>query len=138
MNQENCIFCKIVAGEVPSFKIAESEKFLAILDIAQYVDGHTIVIPKEHHEFVWDVPNVGEYFEFVQKVGNHYRDIGFKYVDTMTFGRMVPHAHVHLIPHNDDDPRWKEALAKMGEMQVDESRKLTNEKGNELQKRFAM
>jgi histidine triad (HIT) family protein len=132
----NCVFCKIVAGEIPSFKIAENEKFLAILDIAQFVEGHTIVISKKHYEFFWDVPNVDEYFKFIKVVGNNFRKKGFKYVDTMTFGRMVSHAHVHLLPHNDDDEDWKKALRGIDEIQLDDGRKLSQKKGEKLVKKF--
>ncbi len=136
MKDKNCVFCKIIEGEILSFKIHENSEFLAILDIAQFVEGHTIVIPKEHHEFVWDMPNVRDYFEFVKSVSNHYRALGFTYVDSLTFGRMIKHAHVHLIPHNDDNEDWKKALSEIGRMQLDESRRMTFEKGKEIQQKF--
>ena len=68
---DNCIFCKIVEGYIPSYKIYETDNFLAFLDIAQFSEGHTLVIPKTHYRFVWDVPNIGEYFQVVQKVAQH-------------------------------------------------------------------
>ncbi len=132
-----CIFCKIVKGDIPSYKIAENDKFLAFLDISQFTEGHTLVIPKEHFEFIWDVPNIGEYFEFVKKVGNHYREIGFKYVDTLTFGRMVNHAHVHLVPHN-GDKEWSKALHGLHLLQIDQNRRLTPEKGKILVEKFKL
>ena len=68
----NCIFCKIVKGEIPSHKVYENEKFLAFLSIEPESPGHTLVIPKEHYRWVWDVPEAGEYFE-VSKTLNSAR-----------------------------------------------------------------
>ncbi|KKT79078.1 MAG: Histidine triad (HIT) protein, partial [Parcubacteria group bacterium GW2011_GWF2_44_8b] len=58
-----CIFCKIVKGEIASCKVYEDENFLAFLDINPQSPGHTQVITKIHYRWVWDVPNAGEYFE---------------------------------------------------------------------------
>ena len=132
----NCVFCKIIDGELPSFKIDENEKFLAILDIAQFVKGHTLVIPKEHVGFIWDIANIGEYFEFVQSLGNHYRNLGYKYVDTLTLGRMVNHAHVHLLPHNDDDENWNKVQKAVDDLQVNDETKLSKEKMEEIKEMF--
>ncbi|MDP9249341.1 MAG: HIT domain-containing protein, partial [bacterium] len=66
--EQECIFCKIVKGEVPAIKVYEDENFLAFLDIRPMGPGHTQVIPKKHYRFVWDLPaqagvpgNTGEY-----------------------------------------------------------------------------
>jgi histidine triad (HIT) family protein len=135
---QECIFCKIVDGEIPSYKVAENDKFLAFLDISQMTQGHTLVIPKEHHQFIWDVPNAGEYFEFVQKVGNHFRNIGYKYVDTVTMGRQIPHSHVHLVPHNGDNEEWNNALKNIFDLQLDEDRRPTDEEMKITQQKFQM
>jgi histidine triad (HIT) family protein len=138
MKDKDCIFCKIVRGEIPSFKIYENSEFLAILDIAQFVEGHTIVIPKQHYEFIWDVPNIGGYFEFVKSIGNHYRELGYAYVDTLTFGRMVKHAHVHLIPHNEDDKDWDRVMSEVDNLQLNESKRISSKKGEKIKKKFEM
>ena len=65
---KNCIFCKIVAGAIPSHKVYEDDKFLAFLDIHPLAPGHVQIIPKNHYRFVWDVPNAGEYFEITKKL----------------------------------------------------------------------
>ncbi|HLP43684.1 MAG TPA: HIT domain-containing protein, partial [Candidatus Nanoarchaeia archaeon] len=65
---ENCIFCKIVDGTIPSEKVTETNDFLAFMDINPRAPGHVLVIPKNHHRWVWDVPNVGEYFELTKKI----------------------------------------------------------------------
>ena len=64
----DCIFCKIVKEELPAEKVYEDEKYLAFLDIRPLSPGHTLVIPKKHERWVWDVPNVGEYFEVTRKI----------------------------------------------------------------------
>lgn len=135
---DNCIFCKIVKGEIPSYKIAEDDNFLAFLDISQIVQGHTLVIPKAHYPLIFDVPNIGEYFKFVKKVGNHFRELGYKYVDTLTMGRMVEHAHVHLIPHNAKENNWTKSLQPLFELQLDEGRRPKVQEMEATQKKFAI
>ena len=66
----DCIFCKIVNRELPCYKIYEDESFLVFLDIFPYVEGHVLVIPKKHYRWVWDVENVGEYFEIVERAAS--------------------------------------------------------------------
>lgn len=135
---DDCIFCKIVKGEIPSYKIAEDDKFLAFLDICQFTKGHTLVIPKEHHCLIFDVPNIGEYFEFVKKVGNHFRELGYKYVDTVTLGRMVPHSHVHLIPHKGGENDWAKALKPVFDLQHDEDRRPKEKEMKATQQEFGI
>ncbi len=62
MPMNDCIFCKIVSGDIPAHKIYEDEKYLAFIDIHPQTPGQVQVIPKEHYRWVWDMPNVGEYF----------------------------------------------------------------------------
>ena len=109
MNTNNCVFCKIIKGKIPSYKIFEDKNYYAFLDISQFTVGHTLVVPKKHIEFIWDSKEIDKYFKVVQKIANHFRSLGFKYVDTMTFGRKIPHAHIHLIPHNDEKDDYKKA-----------------------------
>lgn len=99
IRMSDCIFCKIAKGETLCFKIYEDEDFLAFLDINPFVDGHTLVIPKKHYQWVWDVPEVGKYFETVRKITNHYREVlGDEFVASIIWGTEVPHAHIHLLP----------------------------------------
>jgi len=65
---EDCIFCKIVRRELPSYLIFEDENFIAFLDIRPLNPGHTLVSPKKHHKWVWDVPEAGRYFETVRTI----------------------------------------------------------------------
>jgi histidine triad (HIT) family protein len=92
----DCIFCKIVAGEIPSYKIYEDENYLAFLDIYPSAEGHTLVIPKKHVDWVWDSESLGEYFEVVGKVARHYREISKDIVRSNIDGWQVQHAHIHL------------------------------------------
>ena len=98
----DCIFCKIVAGEIPCYKIYEDEKYLAFLDIFPCTEGHTLVIPKKHVDWVWDHDNLGEYFEVVGKIARHHRDVVGEGVRENIFGWNVLHAHVHIKPREND------------------------------------
>ena len=102
-----CIFCKIIAGEIPCYKVYEDDKHLAFLDVAPCADGHTMVIPKKHADaFVEMSPEeAGALFEAVNKVANQILEkmdnitgltIGMNTYETA--GQTVMHTHVHLFP----------------------------------------
>lgn len=98
----DCLFCKIVRDEIPSHKVHEDDEFLAFLDINPHSPGHVQVIPKEHHRWVWDVPNVGRYFEVARKIALAQR----KAFDTESIwsrvqGDEVPHAHIWVFPNTE-------------------------------------
>lgn len=94
-----CIFCKIVAGEIPSYKIYEDDEFLAFLDITQIVDGHTLLIPKKHYRWLWQIDNVSGLFAALRKVIAKMQQVSGKdMVMTVTIGDQVRHAHWHLLP----------------------------------------
>jgi histidine triad (HIT) family protein len=112
---ENDIFCKIVRGQIPAYKIWEDENFLAFLDINPQAKGHTLVIPKEHFRWIWDVPNLGEYFEKVREIKEKIqKTLNPEWVEIKVLGIDVPHAHVHLIPHFEKE-QDKEELSVVGE-----------------------
>ena len=119
----DCIFCKIIAGEMPCYKVYEDDKYLAFLDIFPSALGHTLVIPKEHVNWVWDEPNLGEYFEGVGKIARHYREISGEVVRSNIDGWQVSHAHIHL---------------KIGKVSYPEASKASPVKLAEMQKKFAM
>ena len=99
LQMDNCIFCKIASSEVKSYKIYEDANFLAFLDINPSAPGHAQIIPKKHYRWVWDVPNVGEYFEVVRKVAIAQRKVfGTEMILSKTVGDEVKHAHVWLWP----------------------------------------
>jgi histidine triad (HIT) family protein len=96
---ENCVFCKIVAGKIPSHKVYEDESFIGFLDINPRAPGHTLVIPKEHHRWVWDVPNAGGYFEAARKVAQAQKKaFGVELIHGRIYGEEVPHAHIWVYP----------------------------------------
>ncbi len=134
----DCLFCKIVSGDVPAYKIYEDDNYLAFLDIARFTDGHTIVIPKKHYRFIWDMDNVGSFYEFAVKIANHYRGLGYEFIDSASFGRLIPHAHYHLVPNKEDGNDWERALASIGDLQQDQSRRLTKEQATTILNKFKL
>ncbi len=96
---QNCIFCKIIAGEIPSYKIYEDETYLAFLDINPQSPGHTQVIPKKHIRWVWDAGNAGEYFEVAKKIALAQRKaFDTEFILSKIVGDEVPHAHIWVFP----------------------------------------
>ena len=106
------IFQKIINGEIPAHKIYEDNKTLAFLDIYPVMPGHTLVIPKNPIEFVWDLPE-DDYrvlMSVSKKIALHLREkLPQQYVHMAVVGLDVPHAHVHLIPVQ-DTTRYTEAF----------------------------
>jgi len=95
------IFTRIIQGEIPAHKIAENDKFLAFLDVFPLVEGHTLVIPKEEVNDIFDLDTktYSELFAFAQEVGLVIRKtIPCKRVGIAVIGLEVPHAHIHLVP----------------------------------------
>lgn len=100
MTNSDCIFCKIIKGEIPSYKIYEDEDFFAFLDINPESPGHVQVVPKKHYRWVWDVSNVGEYFEVVRKIAKaQQKAFNTELIRSQIFGEEVTHAHIWVFPH---------------------------------------
>jgi histidine triad (HIT) family protein len=98
----DCIFCKIVKGEIPSYQVYEDDKFLAFLDINPQAVGHVQVIPKDHYRWVWDVPNVGEYFEVARKIAKaQQKAFDTEWVLEKIVGEDVEHAHIWVYPNSE-------------------------------------
>ena len=96
---KDCIFCKIVNKEIPAHVVYEDKDFLAFLDIRPLAPGHTLIIPKNHYRWVWDVPNIGAYFEVVSKLAKALRKAFHEeMILSKVVGEEVPHAHVWLFP----------------------------------------
>lgn len=105
MNND-CIFCKIVAKEIPSTEVYEDNKFFGFLDIHPVVKGHTLLIPKDHHVWMHDMPDelLAESFITTKKLMNTMRKgFGCDYVQVSIVGKDVPHFHIHLFPRWFDD-----------------------------------
>ncbi|HEY4498454.1 MAG TPA: HIT domain-containing protein [Candidatus Paceibacterota bacterium] len=97
----SCIFCKIIRGEIPSHKVYEDKDFLAFLDIHPHAPGHTQVIPKKHVRWVWDVENVGKYFEIVRNIAQAQRKaFDTDWILSKIVGDEVPHAHIWVFPND--------------------------------------
>ncbi|MEH6943553.1 HIT family protein [Bacillus sp. JJ722] len=102
----DCIFCKILNGEIPSAKVYEDEHVLAFLDISQVTKGHTLVIPKVHKENVYELtPEIASHiFSVVPKIANalkaEYQPIGLNTINNNgeAAGQTVFHFHMHLLP----------------------------------------
>lgn len=95
----DCIFCKIVAREIPCYKVYEDELFLGLLDIFPLSKGNTILIPKKHYRWVNDVPEFGEYWEVARKTARSIEtNLGATSISYLTLGEEVPHAHIRIIP----------------------------------------
>ncbi|MGM9733677.1 MAG: HIT family protein [Prevotella sp.] len=99
------IFSKIAAGEIPSYKCAESDKFYAFLDINPVAKGHTLVIPRREVDYIYDMDDdeLAEYQVFAKRVAVALRKaFPCKKVAQVVLGLEVPHAHIHLIPMNSE------------------------------------
>ena len=95
------VFTKIVNGEIPAYKVAEDDRFLAFLDINPLTEGHTLVIPKQETDYIFDLP--ADQFTglhlFSQKVAKALESVvECKRIGVAVIGLEVPHAHIHLIP----------------------------------------
>jgi histidine triad (HIT) family protein len=98
------IFSKIIAGEIPSYKIAESEKFYAFLDIFPLQKGHTLIVPKIEVDKIFDVPDayLNDLIKFAKPIAKAIEaSFPCNRVSMVTVGLEVPHAHLHLIPINE-------------------------------------
>ena len=117
---KDCIFCKIVKGEIPVFKVYEDENFLAFLDINPISPGHTQVIPKKHYRWVWDLPsrsrdcldvesisqtldpNISDYFEICQKIAKaQMKAFDTDFILSKIVGEEIPHAHIWIFPNKE-------------------------------------
>jgi histidine triad (HIT) family protein len=99
-----CIFCSIIEGKIPARKVYEDNDILAFLDIRPLNPGHTLIIPKEHYRWVWDINNIGNFYEKVKLIANGIRKaMNTEWVVSLIFGEAVEHAHVWLIPRFKDD-----------------------------------
>lgn len=99
---QDCIFCQIIKGELPSYKVFEDDKFFAFLDIYPKTQGHTLVVPKKHYEWVYDLSKdeFKEYWERVYKITKAVQKaFNPHFISYLTYGLDVPHAHVHIIPY---------------------------------------
>ncbi len=98
---ENCIFCKIVAGELPSTKVYEDDTVVAFLNINPRGPEHTLVIPKAHYRWFYDMPDelLSQLMLVTKKIATELKEkTGSDFVQLSIVGKDVPHVHVHLVP----------------------------------------
>ena len=118
------IFSKIAAGEIPSYKCAESEKFYAFLDINPLVKGHTLVIPRREVDYIFDMDDdeLAEFQVFAKKVAKAIKAaFPCKKVAEVVLGLEVPHAHIHLIPmQSEQDVDFRREKLKLSEEEFKE------------------
>ena len=108
---DNCIFCKIIKGDIPSYKIYEDEYTYAFLDIAKDAIGHTVIVSKKHVNNVLDadVETLSHVMETISKISNHYvNNCGFDGVNVLNNSgssaeQSVMHLHFHIIPRKEND-----------------------------------
>ena len=138
---KNCIFCKIVAGEIPAIKLYEDDLILAFMDIAPINFGHTLVIPKEHHTSTATIPEdvagrmfrVGARLGVAQKRALEADGYNFHLSDGTVAGQVVMHAHLHIVPRwTDDSFHWNWRQLKY------ESEDVRNEMAEKLKKAFKL
>jgi|SRR3989344_6385024 len=123
---DNCIFCKIVRGEIPSAQVLDADKVLALLDISPVNKGHVLVVPKEHFETMLDVPDnlLKDMILAAKKVGKGMRKglkadgFNLSMNNFAAAGQVVFHAHLHVIPRfeNDGLKHWPQKHYDEGEM----------------------
>ncbi|MDE6660701.1 MAG: HIT family protein [Anaeroplasmataceae bacterium] len=107
----SCVFCKILSGELPSYKIYEDEYTYAFLDIAKDVDGHTVLIPKKHvtNLLDCDAETLSKVAEAIRLISKHYvEDLGYDGVNVLNASgsaaeQSVFHLHFHIIPRKEND-----------------------------------
>ena len=95
------VFTRIINGEIPSYKVAEDAEFYAFLDIAPLAEGHTLVVPKQETDYIFDLDPemLGRMMQFAQRVAAKMKQtIDCNRIAVVVLGLEVPHAHIHLIP----------------------------------------
>ena len=123
----NCIFCRIIAGEIPSVKLYEDDLVFAFLDIAPINLGHVLVIPKEHHQSASTIPEhiagrmmrIGSRIGIALKRKLDYDAFNLHLADGTAAGQVVMHSHLHIVPRWTDDGfhwNWRQLAYPEGKM----------------------
>ena len=101
---DRCLFCQIVKKQIPAITVYEDKDFMAFLDIYPKVYGHTLVIPKKHYRWVYDVKPYTKYWQLARQIGlAALRAFNARWISFMTVGEEVPHAHIHVLPRTEAD-----------------------------------
>ncbi len=108
---EDCLFCKIIKGEIPSAKVYENENIIAFLDLHPVNIGHTLIVPKNHYDNLYDTPDeiICEMMKLTKKLSiaiknsMHADGINIEMNNEKSAGQIIPHAHWHIVPRFGDD-----------------------------------
>ncbi len=128
MTQAECVFCKIVAGQIPSAKVYEDDACIAFLDIGPLADAHLLLVPRAHYEWITDMPGeqVGVVAGRIPKLARAVLKVsdaeGFNVLQNngRSSGQAVPHVHFHIIPRREGDGlgyRWNAGRYPEGRLQ---------------------
>lgn len=128
MKKQDCVFCRIISGEIPSATIYENSKFKVIMDIAPANKGHVLILPKEHYDNIYDIDTAtaGELFELAAMTARALKSVldcdGMNILQNngTVAGQTVFHFHMHIIPRYEGDTvniGWKELSYEDGEME---------------------
>ena len=139
----DCIFCKIVKGEIPAVKVYEDERVLAFMDINPLNEGHTLVIPKRHAETIFEIDpdDLAAVIKVAQKVANAIQKalnpdgLTIIQLNKKAAGQVVPHLHIHLVPRWENDElkvtRWEPVPGDMERIK-EIGNKIKSEVGNSV------
>lgn len=132
----DCLFCKIIKGEIPAYKVYEDKEFLAFLDIRPFTKGHCLVIPRIHVRWVNDVKNFGAYFEVAKKISlAAQKAFSADWLCFLTLGLEIEHAHIHVIPRYNNDLHGVVVDLKLREQFLkEEMEKIAQKISNEIEK----
>lgn len=126
------LFSKIAKGEIPSYKVAEDEKFFAFLDIAPVAKGHVLVIPKAEIDYIFDMEDqdLGEMMAFAKKVAKALIQVcPAPKIGMSVIGLEIPHAHIHLVPiHGVNDIDFAKEKLKLSEAEFQDLARKIHEK----------
>ncbi|MBP3425759.1 MAG: HIT family protein [Rikenellaceae bacterium] len=115
------IFTRIINGEIPCYKVAENQDFIAFLDINPLTEGHTLIVPKIEEDYIFDLDDetLGKMMAFAKTVAAKIKEVtACKRVAIAVLGMEVPHAHMHLIPMNSEgDVDFKKARPEISKEQ---------------------
>jgi len=127
----SCTFCRIATGEIPALKVYEDKEYVGFLDINPINKGHTLIVPKKHVQWVYDVVDQGSYWKIAQKIAKKIlAELKAEYVMFVTWGLEVHHAHIHVVPRYENDHHkgfldWEAKVTVSQEEMKEIARKIT-------------
>lgn len=121
---EECIFCQIARGDLPCYKVYQDELFFGFLDIAPRTLGHTLLIPKKHYRWVYDITEFDKFWQAVLKITRAMkRALKPYFITYVTHGLEVPHAHIHILPRDETETAFVPAPIRVDKQKMEETAK---------------